>query len=208
MLRRLFEKRGAKGPGQREQVSLVLGKTKDSASHRRKVRRPLRKNSTQVGGDINLATAREWADLTGPIPLSHRSEVTVSAIRFVQRVIVSMAHSLSVAPQPLSIGSSPYLSLFPLLDILFLPKRPETHCRLGERISCGVVGTMMDSVFRRSSFFIKDELHMWRSEYNCDGCIFFPSCDEEVVKMHSHIRAPVRTGSVGVKPTKKVPLKI
>ncbi|GBP09416.1 hypothetical protein EVAR_70057_1 [Eumeta japonica] len=41
--------------------------------------------------------------------------------------------------------------------------------RLGERISCGVVGKMMDSVFRPSGFFVTAKLHEWRSEYNCDG---------------------------------------
>ncbi|GBP34279.1 hypothetical protein EVAR_13418_1 [Eumeta japonica] len=47
---------------------------------------------------------------------------------------------------------------------------PQMLRRLGERISCGVVDKMMVSVFRRSSFFITAELHMWRSKYNCDRC--------------------------------------
>ncbi|GBP33485.1 hypothetical protein EVAR_23888_1 [Eumeta japonica] len=29
---------------------------------------------------------------------------------------------------------------------------------------------MMDSVFRRSNFFITAELHIWQLEFNCDGC--------------------------------------
>ncbi|GBP52214.1 hypothetical protein EVAR_87599_1 [Eumeta japonica] len=47
---------------------------------------------------------------------------------------------------------------------------PGVRGRLGERISYGVVGEMMISVFRRSDFFSTAELHTLRLEYKCDAC--------------------------------------
>ncbi|GBP42913.1 hypothetical protein EVAR_87292_1 [Eumeta japonica] len=56
------------------------------------------------------------------------------------------------------------------------PRKPALRINLhthgsGEQVSCGVVGKMMDSVFRRSRLLYSAELHMWRSEYSYDGCI-------------------------------------
>ncbi|GBP11923.1 hypothetical protein EVAR_74550_1 [Eumeta japonica] len=50
------------------------------------------------------------------------------------------------------------------------------------------------------------ELHKWRSEYNCDGCTFLCSLLQQGggKKCVTHTRAPVRAGSVGLKPTKNV----
>ncbi|GBP42876.1 Regulator of G-protein signaling 7 [Eumeta japonica] len=56
--------------------------------------------------------------------------------------------------------------------------------RLGGRMSCGAVGKIMDRVFRRSNFFITAELHIWRSEYNCDGCTNYSAMHRWRIRLH------------------------
>ncbi|GBP89298.1 hypothetical protein EVAR_65281_1 [Eumeta japonica] len=71
------------------------------------------------------------------------------------------------------------------------------------------VSKMMDSVDIQTSL-LQHELHLWRLEYICDGCIIicFPLLQlEGGKKCITHTLVPVRLGSVGLKPTKKVPVK-
>ncbi|GBP72169.1 hypothetical protein EVAR_49760_1 [Eumeta japonica] len=58
-----------------------------------------------------------------------------------------------------------YRRVNPYLGFLSQPPRRTNFLRY--------VGKMMDNVFRKSYFFITAKLHMWWSEYNCDGCMFF-----------------------------------
>ncbi|GBP43039.1 hypothetical protein EVAR_96297_1 [Eumeta japonica] len=78
--------------------------------------------------------------------------------------------------EELSVEEAPFVSS---LDLTY-----DGSGRLGERISYDVAAEMMDSVLRRSDFFIRAELHMWRSEYNYDGCTNSTATNRWRIRLH------------------------
>ncbi|GBP39551.1 hypothetical protein EVAR_32485_1 [Eumeta japonica] len=61
----------------------------------------------------------------------------------------------------------------------------------------GVCGQNHGQRFDDQTSLLQHELRMWRSECNCDGCIFFPLAARRRLKMHTHTRVPVRAGVWG-----------
>ncbi|GBP26516.1 hypothetical protein EVAR_86018_1 [Eumeta japonica] len=55
----------------------------------------------------------------------------------------------------------------------------------GEQISCGVVGKLMDSVFRRSKLLYHSRASYVAVGYNCDGCTNLATICRWRIRLHT-----------------------